>query len=64
MEDRRIRASVFAGEEAASAFLFSVYGEPNPSSSDGGEGWFPLRKFGLFLGEDLISEGTVASDSL
>ena len=47
-------------EESASAFPNSVYGESNPAT---GEGWFPLRKFGLFLGEDLISEGTVGPDS-
>jgi len=44
--------------------LILVYGELNPNSSNYGDGWFPLRKFGLFLGEDLISGGTVTSDSL
>jgi hypothetical protein len=31
---------------------------------DDGDGWFLLRKFGLLLGEDLISARTVASGSL
>lgn len=48
----------------ASAFLFLADGELNPNSFNGGGGWFPLRKFGLFLGKDLISAGAVASDSL
>lgn len=52
------------GQSRESTFLLLVYGELNPDSSDDGDGWFPLRKFGLFLGEDPISVGTVTSDSL
>ena len=62
LENRRVRVQnspVQLREKPTSEFLFLIYRESNSNLSDDGGGWFPLRKFGLFLGEDLISAGTV-----
>lgn len=55
LEERpRLRVQAFISIIGGIGIGISRFG-PGRVESDDGEGWFPLRKFGLFLGEDLIS---------